>query len=396
MKKTTLAIKALLQLRKSLKTIPLSLFTVIFFHFVVSAKEIKNTKAVAVSNTKINLTTQGTPFARFQADLQFFSAEEGIYNNLSGANAYFNGIFSNAVILGEDNISPADEESGQIRILKGGYQLSTNRQPIITAQDTIFLFLSRSMHAQHRLVLSTKYFVPSSEAYLIDKYLNISTPFSITNSDSLFYNFTITDDYQSNRSDRFMVVFKPLNTTKVCINNFKVTKQLAGIALQWRGENELNTKSYEIERSTDGVYFNKITIVAAINSAFSSVYSWLDKTVTSENIFYRIRVTEKSGAITYSEVAMIKNGNRENSITILTNPIINNTIHLQFNNQQQGTYLINLYDQAGKLLDKKQTLSNGNTWGESFLPKYNLSTGTYLLEIIKPSGKKIIQKIIYP
>lgn len=339
--------------------------------------------------------TAGNPYPKFQADLQFFDSEANVFYNTSGANSYYNSTFSCSVIPGEDNISPVGSRLAQLRILKDGFQLSTNRQPVITADDTIFLYLSQASQLTHRLVLSTKYFAPSSNAILIDQYLNTQTPFTVSNTDTAFYSFDITADPQSNRSDRFFVVFKPIATIlKVNINSIKAFEQSTGITIQWQTQNELNIRSYDIERSIDGIHFDKVNSILPSNSNTATIYNWIDKTLINGNLYYRVKVVEQSGKFDYTQVINIKRNSKESSITILANPIINNTINLQFNNQQPGVYEVKLYSPSGQLVDKKTIRSIGNNWGESFRLTTGLSKGIYNLEVGMPSNKKMIQQIL--
>ena len=357
-------------------------------------KNFKLTKLILAIMLSPAFAIAGNPYPKFQADLQFFDSESNVFYNTSGANSYYNSKYNCAVIPGEDNISPSGNRLAQLRILKDGYELSTNRQPEITTDDTIFLFLSQANQITHRLVLSTKYFSPSSTAVLIDRYLNTNTPFTVSNTDTAFYTFNITADPQSNRSDRFLVVFKPITTIlKVNINSIIAFEQSTGITIQWQAQNEFNIKTYDVERSADGIHFDKVNSILPANNNTVMTYNCIDKTPLNGNIYYRVKVIELSGKVDYTQVINIKKSTKENSITVLTNPIINNTINLQFNNQQPGVYEIKVYSPSGQLVDKKTIESSNSNWSESFRLKTGLSKGIYNLEI-NTAAKKITQQIL--
>ncbi len=333
----------------------------------------------------------GNPYAKFQADLQFYDNTNQVYNNISGANIYFNPGFNSTVVAGEDNISPVGSATGEIRIQKNGFQLSTDREPLLSADDTVHLYISTLSHSKHRLVLSTKYFVPNASAVLIDQYLNTTTPLVISNTDSVFYEFDINSN-AANQPDRFMIAFRPIISLPVKFNNVKATQQQAAIAVEWQMENEINVKNYYVERSADGIHFTKVADKVAINS--SAIYNWLDVSPNNGNNYYRIRLVDQSGASTYSEIIKVKIGNKEITINIVNNPIVNNTINLQFNNQQSGIYKVRLFNQSGQTIESKEISGTGNSWGESFLVSSSLSKGLYNLEILTPSNKKLIKKVI--
>ncbi|MGG9972180.1 autotransporter-associated beta strand repeat-containing protein [Ferruginibacter sp. SUN002] len=336
---------------------------------------------------------QGNPFAKLQVDLQFYDNPSHKFNYTSGANSYFNPAFNKNVIVGEDNISPVGSALAEIRILKDGYQLSTNREPIIDADDTVQLYLSNLNNGNHRVVVSSKYFVPSSSALLVDKYLVTETPIIIGNTDSTFYEFTVTGDVQSKRSDRFMVVLRPSTTLPVKFSNVKASKQIDAIAVQWKIENAVNAKSFEVERSADGVHFTKVNTQAVANTTNES-YSWLDVAPNKTDNYYRIVLVDQSGAVTYSQVVVVKASSTSNSIKVFPTVVENNTMNIQFNNQAFGKYIVKLYSHAGQLVHRNEVNGQSNVWTEALSLPSSLQKGAYNVEIQTPSGKKIINKII--
>ncbi|MEO8417025.1 MAG: VCBS repeat-containing protein, partial [Ginsengibacter sp.] len=84
--------------------------------------------------------------------------------------------------------------------------------------------------------------------------------------------------------------------------------------LQWQTSGEVNTKWFEIERSTDGINFTKITTINNTGNSNNN-YSLQDKGLNSNKIFYRLKMVDMDGRFTYSQVIFI-NGDQKSGITI--------------------------------------------------------------------------------
>ena len=154
--------------------------------------------------------------------------------------------------------------------------------------------------------------------------------------------------------------------------------------LNWQTENEINTSHFAIEKSFDGVSFEKIGEVKSFsNSTSANSYSFIDKDVTTKSIlYYRLKQIDIDGKFNYSKILALKSTNQtNNTINIYPNPsknilrigatdnniktykIVNSlgiTISsLNFNSQVDisnlpiGTYYINFYNQTNLLVGTK-------------------------------------------
>ena len=76
--------------------------------------------------------------------------------------------------------------------------------------------------------------------------------------------------------------------------------------LEWTTENENLTKEFQVERSRDGRTFQVIATVPAKNLSGINYYQYRDKTMLSENTFYRLKTVDWDGRITLESPASIK------------------------------------------------------------------------------------------
>jgi Secretion system C-terminal sorting domain len=112
----------------------------------------------------------------------------------------------------------------------------------------------------------------------------------------------------------------------VKFTSFNAVKKDNDALLTWAVENEdSNTDLYEVERSIDGVTFEKVTTLAkANNTNISNIYNTTDANLSllknSGVIYYRIKQIDKNGRSTYSEVRTVKMVDKA-GISAFPNPV---------------------------------------------------------------------------
>jgi hypothetical protein len=140
--------------------------------------------------------------------------------------------------------------------------------------------------------------------------------------------------------------------------------------LNWQTDNEINTSHFDVERSIDGVTYQKIGAVTSVNTAGVHNYNYTDAPLQASIIYYRLKQVDRDGRYEISPIRIVKpNGNA--AILLLPNPVNNN---LQLYGVKQGTPII-IYDAAGK-----QILSQ--TWSGTSVQLSQLPTGMYILHLI--------------
>jgi hypothetical protein len=92
------------------------------------------------------------------------------------------------------------------------------------------------------------------------------------------------------------------------------------VLLRWKVGQEMNVLHYVIEKSADGINFQDIGSVPATNQLIQHSYEFKDKT-NLQQTFYRLKIVDKDGAITYSNVISLRvNQGINGSFTIFPNP----------------------------------------------------------------------------
>ncbi len=95
----------------------------------------------------------------------------------------------------------------------------------------------------------------------------------------------------------------------VQLTSFTATAQIGAVALAWHTASEVNSDRFEVERSTDGTTFGKLTAVAAQGTtAASHAYAYLDTRLPAgaTTLYYRLRQVDLDGTFSYSPVRSVR------------------------------------------------------------------------------------------
>jgi hypothetical protein len=159
----------------------------------------------------------------------------------------------------------------------------------------------------------------------------------------------------------------------------------AAVQLHWKTSEEINTRHFIIERSTDGITFLPLfTVNAAGNSQTTKEYSKEDPHPVEGRSYYRLKMVDLDESWSYSAVrsVWISSGNEAR---IRTNPV-QQVLQVQVpgTNQNKTWKIIN---PAGQVI-KAGVLSGSNT----DIMVWSLSSGRYWLQV---EGKNKMETISF-
>ncbi|UEG48530.1 hypothetical protein LK994_07760 [Ferruginibacter lapsinanis] len=351
------------------------------------------------SSTTIGLASR--PGIQNRPDQNNFSV---LYTNLAYRNSSDQPILADGVatVYAEEYNNEVDEQDVEkmltfsskekISLLRNANDLAIEKRRTITIDDTIFLQMNKLDYNYHyQLQFKGENFTPNLAAYLIDEYLGTKTVISTTGITR--HNFETDATATSLDINRFKVVFRLPNpsTLPVVISSIKINQQVQGNEVEWNVENQLGVKEYEIERSSDGITFKRITSVAV---ATVNQYSWLDETLVNGITYYRIKIINQTGEVHYSAIAKINRGNNVPSISVYPAVVTNGAITLQLNNAAKGDYHLQLINGLGQLLFNKHIGHNGGN-AVMTIPTGKLATGIYQFKVIAPDKQEKAFKVLY-
>lgn len=149
------------------------------------------------------------------------------------------------------------------------------------------------------------------------------------------------------------------------------------IALDWTTSAEMNSTTFQIDKSYNGVDFRTLgSVQAAGNKLTPSSYNFMDPEVVQNN-YYRVRMMHSDGYVLVSDTILVKNDNVKQHMYVLTNPF-DNTIRVRFARIPTRPVVFSLYDAGGKLVTRT------SAWGGSVYYTISaqkaVSRGIYVLE----------------
>jgi hypothetical protein len=275
-----------------------------------------------------------------------------------------------------------------------GVNLVVERRMPLTEQDTIRYNMSSIARQNYRLEFKAQGLSSENlEGFVEDTYLNTRTPMNMEGTTNV--DFAVTSDKGSYAVNRFRIVFKTAVVLPVKLVSVAAVQQDENIRVDWKVENEKAVKQYVVEKATDGVIFKQAGIVAAANNEAGSSYQWLDDKAIPGDNYYRIRIEEQTGKISYSDVVKVSIPLGKPSIGIYPNPITDGIIHLQLINQPKGRYGLRLLNPLGQTIIAKQVEHAGGNATEDIKWDYHLAHGVYQLQVLKPDGKISVIKVMY-
>jgi len=176
----------------------------------------------------------------------------------------------------------------------------------------------------------------------------------------------------------------------VALSSFTTKLLFNKVQLNWSSATEINVADYSIERSTDGIHFASIGLVNA--KGLSSNYQFEDVTPQQGINYYRLKINDNNGVVTYSQIAIVNFAGINISITSVTpNPYIDNVV-VYVELPKAVSIQIQLFDAAGKMVLVKTKAGNAGGNKIELNNLGSLSNGVYIIEAV--AGNTVVQQKI--
>jgi hypothetical protein len=164
--------------------------------------------------------------------------------------------------------------------------------------------------------------------------------------------------------------------------------------IEWQVADEIDINKYEIMVSYDGINFNPIGEIEALNTPYSSIhYDFINtQHLASKSTYYQLRITENSGLITFSNIVQLEHSNTQNGIKALYPNPTQKVLNLLIQGQLQTYETILITDIQGKTIQE----INLSQFSEQLI-KINteeLQKGFYNIQLVKKSGLRFHSKFV--
>ncbi len=212
------------------------------------------------------------------------------------------------------------------------------------------------------------------ESFVIIRSINLNGTFATINLPALSGSLTWQTDYDTAAGTVSLRIIS--GSLPVELLHFNANKNADKIDLFWATAAEINTRDFEIERSTDGHIFTKIGSVLAKGS--NSNYSFIDTKLTNNTYYYRLKINDFDGYIEYSNVVAVRFDSKAET-KIFPNPT-NGFINISAIETDLPTQV---FDVKGVLLQDFSTTPNQIDLTELPSGFYFLKIGEQVTKIIK-------------
>lgn len=153
------------------------------------------------------------------------------------------------------------------------------------------------------------------------------------------------------------------------------------IRLNWTTENEVNVSRFEIERSADGINFEKIGAVASKNQGAATDYDLIDASPVKGMNFYRLKQFDKDGRFKYSPIVpVLFNSSIIKEIRINPNPVITR-LNMVITLSENASLVYKIYTSEGREI-KAATAAVATGRNTISADVSNLPAGSYMVVLV--------------
>ncbi len=170
------------------------------------------------------------------------------------------------------------------------------------------------------------------------------------------------------------VAFAPtVNPLPLNLVSFNAGWEDKNVKIWWSTSNEINTKEFVIERSNDAANFITVGKVNANNQLTNNNYSYIDNNPSADKSYYRLKMVDKDGKYTYSNLIALKSGKIQ-TLGIYPNPAIT-TIVVSHEKAKSNSSIVIMSGDGKRVF--VQNIQAGSSFSNVNISK--LATGTYFV-----------------
>ena len=134
--------------------------------------------------------------------------------------------------------------------------------------------------------------------------------------------------------------------------SFKATKVNGSVSVIWETAEEKNNRSYTVQRSTNGINYTTLDVIAGTgNSSSLKSYSYYDFSPLEGISYYRLMQTDIDGKVSYSSVSVI-NFDTKASWNVYPNPSIDGSFTIESDYSEADVLSVTVTDVSGNQVKK--------------------------------------------
>ncbi|MBA4166334.1 MAG: hypothetical protein H0X41_02085 [Chitinophagaceae bacterium] len=145
-------------------------------------------------------------------------------------------------------------------------------------------------------------------------------------------------------------------------------------ALAWEITENSTPARFEVVRSTDGAIFTSVGFLSGIEGKLN--YTLTDNSLSAGNNFYRLKMYDRDGSITYSSIIVVMNGSKGILISSMIPTVVRDRAKLNISSSIKGNMQMVITDISGRIVQNQiVAINSGNQ--EVWLNASSLSAGMF-------------------
>ncbi|MES2776098.1 MAG: T9SS type A sorting domain-containing protein [Bacteroidota bacterium] len=178
--------------------------------------------------------------------------------------------------------------------------------------------------------------------------------------------------------------------------DFTGTVQNKKALLKWTTSNEVNTAYIELERSTDARNYTLIHSTVTANTTGVHQYQFTDDLAGLYGqvpfVWYRLKMADKDGRVSYSPVVSIGLKNSKPLITVSPNPF-KEALLVQVVSPEQELATLSVTDVSGKIIMQQKALLKQGQNSIALQHLQGFAKGQYLLQVQTGKTKQTVKLV---
>jgi hypothetical protein len=154
----------------------------------------------------------------------------------------------------------------------------------------------------------------------------------------------------------------------------------ATVDLSWATASEKDNDFFTVDRSADGIQFEKVQQVPAKNSVLGAPYSCRDEQPLPGLSYYRLSQTDFDGTTRYLSIKTVTVAGGGTEIHIVPNPVVEQTLRFRLDLSLDFDGRLEVLNTRGEVVSVRSlSLEKGSTWMTQ--PLDGLTAGVYALRL---------------
>lgn len=183
--------------------------------------------------------------------------------------------------------------------------------------------------------------------------------------------------------------FVSFSMLPVNFTSFYINKSGDDIQLTWSTDKEINNSHFDVERSFNGLDWQKIAVVdGAGTSSNVNNYNYNDKNVAGSIVYYRLRHVDIDVCFMYSSIKTIRMSEAVSAVRIYGS---NKNVVIDLNTSIKSNLVVSVVNTNGQVMSK-QIISNPSY--RINVNVHNASTGTYIVHLTDSKGWSEVKKVM--